>query len=56
MLADLRFALRTLAKSPGFAAVAIVTLAVAIGVNSAIFSIVNGVMLRPVVPYRPRRW
>lgn len=54
MLSDLRFALRTLAKSPGFAAVAIVTLAVAIGVNSAIFSIVNGVMLRPVVPYKPQ--
>jgi predicted permease len=53
MLADLRFALRTLIKSPGFAAVAIMTLAIAIGVNSAVFSIVNGLMLRPVVPYRP---
>ena len=53
MLADLRFALRALARSPGFAAVAIVTLAAAIGVNSAIFSIVHGVMLRPVVPYKP---
>jgi predicted permease len=53
MLSDLRFALRTLAKSPGFTVVAIVTLAVAIGVNSAIFSLVNGVMLRPVVPYKP---
>jgi predicted permease len=53
MIADLRFALRTLAKSPGFAAVAIVTLAIALGVNSAVFSIVNGLMLRPVVRYRP---
>ena len=48
-----RFALRTLAKSPGFAAVAIATLAIAIGVNSAIFSLVNGVMLRPLVPDKP---
>ena len=50
MLSDLRFALRSLAKAPGFAAVAIATLAVAIGVNSAIFSLVNGVMLRKVTP------
>jgi len=50
MLSDLRFALRQLGKTPGFTAVAIMTLAVAIGVNSAIFSIVNGVMLRRVVP------
>jgi putative ABC transport system permease protein len=50
MLSDLRFALRTLAKSPGFAVVAVVTLAVAIGVNSAIFSLVNGVMLRRIAP------
>jgi predicted permease len=50
---DLRFAFRTLAKSPGFSAVAIATLAIAIGVNTAIFSLVNGLMLRPLVPYRP---
>ena len=50
---DLRFALRTLAKSPGFTVVAIATLAIAIGVNSAIFSLVNGLMLRPMVPYKP---
>ena len=52
MLSDLKFALRQLGKTPGFTVVAIVTLAVAIGVNSAIFSLVNGVMLRRVVPPR----
>jgi hypothetical protein len=53
LLADLRYTLRTLGKSPGFVAVATVTLALAIGVNSAIFSLVNGLILRPVVPKRP---
>ena len=53
LLADFRYSLRTLGKSPGFVAVATVTLALAIGVNSAIFSLVNGLILRPVVPKRP---
>jgi len=52
-MSDLRFAFRTLAKSPGFSVVAIATLAIAIGVNTAIFSLVNGLMLRPMVPYKP---
>jgi predicted permease len=53
MFQDFRFAFRQLLKTPGFTAIAVLTLAVAIGVNSAIFALVNSVILRPVVPVRP---
>jgi predicted permease len=53
MLSDFRLAFRTLAKTPGFTVVALLTLALAIGVNTAVFTLVNSLLLRPTVPLRP---
>jgi predicted permease len=51
----MRFALRTLAKNPAFSLVAILTLGLGIGANSAIFSVVNGVLLKPLAFPQPDR-
>ena len=54
-MTDFRFAVRTLLKNPGFALLAMLTLALGIGANTAIFSVVNGVLLRPLAFPDPDR-
>ena len=53
MINDFRFAFRQLVKTPGFTLIAILTLALAIGANSAVFALINGIVLRPLVRLRP---
>ena len=53
LMQDLRFGLRMMRKAPGFMAVAMLALGLGIGVNTSIFSIVNGWILRPLPVERP---
>src|SRR5450755_3603473 len=55
LLRDLRYAFRTLARNPGFACVSVLALALGIGANSAIFTVVNSVLLQPLRFQKPEQ-
>jgi hypothetical protein len=55
LFADLRYCFRTLIKTPGFTAVAVLSIAFGIGANTAVFSLVNAVLFKPLPVDRPDR-